>query len=207
MKAIKKDLIYSENILDISVDPLDYYIAHSLGTADFDIIFDTDQLAFFKEGFEQFDGKLYFFAESEFRSSKTAEFDDLNMALYADNPGLFYATFMTGETELYLSTYSIDDYVLEKVLYDLEAMTYLSTAMGSVLHFEKFADAEHMLQIFAEITEVLISAIVPTESKMTLSCEASTEMTKYRPVSEMDGLPLSEFDNMTLNELNFITIV
>ena len=36
--AIMKDLISSESVLEISVDPLDYYIAHSFGTVDFDMI-------------------------------------------------------------------------------------------------------------------------------------------------------------------------
>ena len=53
INAIKKDLINSESVLEISVDPLDYYIAHSFGTVDFDMMLVADQLECSKEGFEK----------------------------------------------------------------------------------------------------------------------------------------------------------
>ena len=206
INAIKKDLINSESVLEISVDPLDYYIAHSFGTVDFDMMLVADQLECSKEGFEKFDSKLYLFAESEFASSKVAKLNDLDMVLYTEPVGLFYLASVSGHAEMYLSAAPIDEYFLEKILHDLEVMTYLSASIDSILHLEKFASSENIFHIFAEITEVLIGIIYPSESKMELSCEASTEMKRYRFVSEMDNFTVSEFDNMTLHELDFITI-
>lgn len=206
INAIKKDLISSESVLEISVDPLDYYIAHSFGTVDFDMMLVADQLECSKEGFEKFDSKLYLFAESEFASSKVAKLNDLDMVLYTEPVGLFYLASVSGQAEMYLSAAPIDEYFLEKILHDLEVMTYLSASIDSILHLEKFASSENILHIFAEIAEVLIGIIYPSESKMALSCEASTEMKRYRFVSEMDDFTVSEFDNMTLHELDFITI-
>ena len=206
INAIKKDLINSESVLEISVDPLDYYIAHSFGTVDFDMMLVADQLECSKEGFEKFDSKLYLFAESEFASSKVAKLNDLDTVLYTEPVGLFYLTSVSGHAEMYLSAVPIDEYFLEKILHDLEVMTYLSASIDSILHLEKFASSENIFHIFAEITEVLIGIIYPSESKMELSCEASTEMKRYRFVSEMDNFTVSEFDNMTLHELDFITI-
>lgn len=206
INAIKKDLISSESVLEISVDPLDYYIAHSFGTVDFDMMLVADQLECSKEGFEKFDSELYLFAESEFASSKVAKLNDLDMVLYTEPVGLFYLASVLGQAEMYLSVAPIDEYFLEKILHDLEVMTYLSASIDSILHLEKFASSENILHIFAEIAEVLIGIIYPSESKMALSCEASTEMKRYRFVSEMDNFTVSEFDNMTLHELDFITI-
>ena len=202
INAIKKDLISSESVLEISVDPLDYYIAHSFGTVNFDMMLVADQLECSKEGFEKFDSKLYLFAESEFASSKVAKLNDLDMVLYTEPVGLFYLASVSGHAEMYLSAAPID----EKILHDLEVMTYLSASIDSILHLEKFASSENIFHIFAEITEVLIGIIYPSESKMELFCEASTEMKRYRFVSEMDNFTVSEFDNMTLHELDFITI-
>lgn len=206
INAIKKDLISSESVLEISVDPLDYYIAHSFGTVDFDMMLVADQLECSKEGFEKFDSKLSLFAESEFASSKVAKLNDLDMVLYTEPVGLFYLASVSGHAGMYLSAAPIDEYFLEKILHDLEVMTYLSASIDSILHLEKFASSENIFHIFAEITEVLIGIIYPSESKMELSCEASTEMKRYRFVSEMDNFTISEFDNMTLHELDFITI-
>lgn len=206
INAIKKDLINSESVLEISVDPLDYYIAYSFGTVDFDMMLVADQLECSKEGFEKFDSKLYLFAESEFASSKVAELNGLDMMLYTDPIGLFYLASVSGQTEMYLSADPIDDYLLEKILHDLEVMTYLSASIDSILHLEKFTSSENVLHVFAKMAEVLIGIIYLSESTMVLSCEASTEMKRYRFVSEMDNFTVSEFDNMTLHELDFITI-
>lgn len=204
--AIMKDLISSESVLEISVDPLDYYIAHSFGTVDFDMMLVADQLEFLKEGFEKFDSKMYLFAESEFASSKVAELNGLDMVLYTDPIGLFYLASVSGQTEMYLSADPIDDYLLEKILHDLEVMTYLSASIDSILHLEKFTSSENVLHIFAKMAEVLIGIIYLSESTMVLSCEASTSIKRYRFVSEMDDFTVSEFDDMTLHELDFITI-
>lgn len=206
LNAIKKDLISSESILEISVEPLDYYIAHSFGTVDFDMMLVADQLEFLKEGFEKFNSEMYLFAESEFASRKVAELNSLGMLLYTEPVGLFYLASVSGETEMYLSASPIDEYLLEKVLHDLEAMTYLSATIDSILHLEKFTSSENILHVFAKMAEVLIGIIYPSESTMVLSCEASTGMKRYRFVSEMDDFTVSEFDNMTLHELDFITI-
>lgn len=204
--AIMKDLISSESVLEISVDPLDYYIAHSFGTVDFDMSLLTDQLEFLKEGFEKFNSTMYLFAESEFASSKIAELNDLNMELYTIPVGLFYSTYISGQADMYLSAEQIDNYILEKVFHDLDVMTWLSASMDSILHLEKFASSDYVLTIFAEMAEVLIGIIYPLETTMTLYCEASTNMKRYRFVNEMDDFTVSEFDNMNLHELDFITI-
>lgn len=206
INAIKKDLISSESVLEISVDPLDYYIAHSFGTVDFDMMLVAGQLECSKEGFEKFDSKLYLFAESEFASSKVAKLNDLDMVLYTEPVGLFYLASVSGHAEMYLSAAPIDEYFLEKILHDLEVMTYLSASIDSILHLEKFASSENIFHIFAKMAEVLIGIIYLSESTMVLSCEASTSIKRYRFVSEMDDFTVSEFDNMTIQELDFITI-
>ena len=147
INAIMKDLISSESVLEISVDPLDYYIAHSFGTVDFDMMLVADQLEFLKEGFEKFDSKMYLFAESEFASSKVAELNGLDMVLYTEPVGLFYLASVSGHAEMYLSASPIDEYFLEKILHDLEVMTYLSASIDSILHLEKFASSENIFHI------------------------------------------------------------
>ena len=205
VNAISNDLISSESVLEISADPLDYYIAHSFGTVDFDMMLAADQLEFLKEGFEKFNSKMHLFAESKFASKKVAELNGSGMMLYTEPTGLFYLISTSGETEMYLSASPIDEYLLGKVLHDLEVMTHLSATIDSILHLDKFITTENVLRVFAEIAEVLISIIIPSESEMILSCEASTSLQQYRLVSEMDDFTLSKFDSMTLHELDYIT--
>ena len=205
-EAIKRDMIRSESVMELSAGVLDYYIAHSFGTVDFDMMMAAEDLTFLKEGFERFDSGFTISAESVFFSEKIADFEDMDMMLYTEPAGLFYATFAEGETEFYLSASPIPEYFLEKVLHDLDAMTALSASIDSILYLDKFAEGENILRIFARITEVLIGMIVPAESDMELICEASAEMKKYRLVSELDDFVLSELDNMALSELDFITI-
>lgn len=137
---------------------------------------------------------------------KVAELNDLDMVLYTDPIGLFYLASVSGQTEMYLSADPIDDYLLEKILHDLEVTTYLSASIDSILHLEKFTSSENVLHVFAKMAEVLIGIIYLSESTMVLSCEASTGMKRYRFVNEMDDYAVSEFDNMTIQELDFITI-
>lgn len=63
VKAIKNDFINSKSVLEISVEPLDYYIAHLFDTVDFDIIMFTNQLEFLKKDFEKNNLEMYLFAK------------------------------------------------------------------------------------------------------------------------------------------------
>lgn len=206
MKTIKKNLIHGNSVLEISVEPLDYYIAHSFGTVDFDMVLSADELKFLKEGFENSNNEMYLFAESAFSSSKIAEFENIDMMLYTEPTGLFYLASVYGKSEMELFVDPIDKYILNKVLHDLDCLTYISSSIDPILNLVKYALAKNELYIFAKITEVLIKIIVPIQSDMILSCEASTGMKRYRFVSEMDDYTVSEFDNMTVQELDFITI-
>lgn len=206
MKAIKKDLIYGESVLEISVEPLDYYIAHSFGTVDFDMVLSANELKFLKEGFESFNAEMYLLIESAFSSSKIADLENIDMTLYTEPTGLFYLASVYGQADMELFVDPIERYILSKVLHGLDCLTYISSSIDSILNLVKYASAESDLCIFAEITEVLIKLIFPVQSDMILSCEASTGMKRYRFVNEMDDYAVSEFDNMTIQELDFITI-
>lgn len=206
VKAIKKDLISSESVLELSAKKLDYYIAHSFGTVNFDMRLIADRLEFLKRGFEKFESEMCISAESQLSSSKVVELEDLNMMLYTDPIGLFYLASVSGNAEMFLSVSPIDQYILEKILHDLDVITSLSASINTILHLDKYISTENIFQIFAKITEVLIDIIHPYESEIVLLCEASAGAIRYRFLNEMDSSTVSEFDDMTLHELDFITI-
>ena len=60
---------------------------------------------------------------------------------------------------MYLSAAPIDEYFLEKILHDLEVMTYLSASIDSILHLEKFTSSDNVLHILVNMKEVLSCSI------------------------------------------------
>lgn len=82
----------------------------------------------------------------------------------------------------------------------------LSANVSDVLEMTKAAGMEDILNVFSEIVETIIQFVQPTTVDMTISCEASAGLKRYRLLSEMDNLTLSDFDDMTLNEVDYVIL-
>jgi hypothetical protein len=206
LKAIKKDLIDVNSNLEISVAPLDYYIAHSFGKVDFDMKLTANQLQFLKEGFDEVKFDMEMLASAEFSSEKTADLRGLYNFLRVDPTGLFYVTTVSGSFSMLFSASPID-YVLNKIFYNLNATTYLNAENVKVFKMNKFTSGGVILNPMVELIDTLIQYISLSGSISILSCEASAGLKRYRMFSDMDDFALSEFDSMTLKELDFVTII
>ena len=75
-------------------------------------------------------------------------------------------------------------------------------------HSDKFDAFQNAVQILSNVTETLVSFICPVDpSSVSLYAEVTqTAITRYRKLSELDGLSLSDLDNMTLEELDYVTL-
>lgn len=192
--------------LEISADRLDYYIAHSFGNVEFDMNLMTGQVETLKKSIERFQTDLTLNANAVFASQKKVELDDIPIYLDIAPTDIFYLLTVGGNaiTNLYAS--SIDDYVLKKVLHDVDYEMSLGSETTDLLNLKKYIDVEDSLFSLVDITGVLISLIHSAQSEMVMSCEASIGLKRYRKLSEMDDLTLADFDNMTLREIDYVII-
>lgn len=192
--------------LEISVDRLDYYIAHSFGNVEFDMNLMTGQIETLKKSLERFQTDLELDADAAFASHKKIELDDVSMYLDTVPTDIFYLLTIGGNaiTNLYAS--SLGDYALKKVLHDVESEMSLNSETTDLFDLKKYIDIDNSLFSLVDITGVLISLIHSAQSEMVLSCEASIGLKRYRKLSEMDDLTLADFDNMTLREIDYVII-
>lgn len=192
--------------LEISVDRLDYYIAHSFGNVEFDMNLMTGQVETLKKSLERFQTDLTLNADVVFASQKKVELDDISMYLDIAPTDIFYLLTVGGNAITNLYATSIDDYALKKVLHDVECEMSLGSETTDLLNLKKYIDVEDSLFSLVDITGVLISLIHSAQSEMVMSCEASIGLKRYRKLSEMDDLTLADFDNMTLREIDYVII-
>ena len=99
----------------------------------------------------------------------------------------------------------ISDYVLKKVLHDVNAEMYLSASADIDWQLKKFAEIENSLCLLADMTDVLIQFIFG-QTEMYLDCMARAGLKRYRLLSEMDEHTLSDFDDMTLEEVDYVIL-
>lgn len=203
IEIYKKFLTGGNSCLEIFTQALDYYIAHSLGTVNYNVQIKLDQLQSLKEDFEELDNQLKLLLESNFSSSKIAELENLNMGLSISQIGLFYLIIVSGELNSYLNISSIDDYVLKKVLYGFYSNMILSVENSKIPFLEKFANVEDILTMLVTMIDILNQFIVLKQSNTVLSCEASVMIKRYRLVSEMDEFDISTFNNLNLFDIDF----
>lgn len=191
------------SVLEIFTAPLDYYIAHSFGTVDFDIQLEADWLSLVKEGFERIESEIQLLIDAEFSSSKIAEFEPVDMEILVSKVGLFYLAVISGELVLNLSASPLGDYILNKVLHNLNSEMTLSAINEKTPSLEKFTGTESLLQMLVSMAEILIQLVAMKQVDLILDCEASTTLRTYRFVSEMDNFNISDFDDMKLSEIDF----
>lgn len=191
------------SVLEIFTAPLDYYIAHSFGTVDFDIQLEADWLSLVKEGFERIESEIQLLIDVEFSSSKIAEFEPVDMEILVSKVGLFYLAVISGELVLNLSASPLGDYILNKVLHNLNSEMTLSAINEKTPSLEKFTGTESLLQMLVSMAEILIQLVAMKQVDLILDCEASTTLRTYRFVSEMDNFNISDFDDMKLSEIDF----
>lgn len=199
------DFTGGESRLEIFVDPLDYYVAYSLGRNEFKTLIDSVELDTFKYSMEKILNNLYLLGDVAFSSIKNADTDSFDMYLDVDPTNIFYLLTIGGKSNAYLSVSPIDKYVLKKILYGLNLDSYLSANTDVDWQLKKFIEVESSLYIFAKVAEVLIQ-LISFQSEMFLDCEASAGLRRYRLLEEMDNHSLSDFDNMTLEEVDYVIL-
>lgn len=205
LDVTEKSFTGGDSSLEIAVDPLDYYIAHSFGKVEFDMNLLVDELDTLKYSFEEIIADMELLADIDFASIKNVGLEENDMFLDVNPMNIFYLLTIAGKTITYMSASPIEEYILKKVLYDLESDMYLSASTDTDWQLQKFIKIDNSLNLFAEMAEVLIQ-FISGQSEMYLDCEASAGLKRYRLLNEMDDLTLSDFDNMTLNEVDYVII-
>lgn len=205
LDTIEKSFTGGDSSLEIAVDPLDYYIAHSFGKAEFDMKLLVNELDTLKYSFEKIIADMELSADIDFASIKNIGLDENEMFLDVDPMDIFYLLTIAGKTITYMSASPIEKYILKKILYGVDSEMYLSANADTDWQLQKFIKIDNSLNLFADITEVLIQ-FISGQSKMYLDCEASAGLKRYRLLHEMDDLTLSDFDDMTLEEVDYVII-
>lgn len=201
----EKTFTGSDSVLEISVDPLDYYIAHSFGKVEFDMNLLVSELDTLKYSFEKIINEVELSANVDFASVKNVDVDEAEMFIDVEPTDIFYLLTIAGKAVTYLSASPIEKYILKKVLYGTESEMYLSASTDVDWQLQMFIEIDNSLNLLADMTEVLIQ-LISVQAEMYLDCEASAGLKRYRLLAEMDDLTLSDFDNMTLNEVDYVII-
>ena len=194
-----------DSSLEISVDELDYHIAHSFGNVEFDMTLLANELDTIKYSFEKILSDLELSADVNFTSLKDAGENNFDMFLDVDPTNIFYLLTIAGKDTLYLSASPIEKYILKKVLYGVESELYLSASTDVDWQLQKFIEVENSLSLLADMTDVLIQ-LISVQSEMYIDCMARAGLKRYRLLSEMDEHTLSDFDDMTLEEVDYVIL-
>ena len=205
LDVTEKTFTGGDSVLEIAGDPLDYYIAHSFGKAEFDINLLVNELDTLKYSFEKIISEIELSANIDFASIKNTGLEECKLLLDVDPMNIFYLLTIAGKAITYMSASPIDRYILKKVLYDVDSNMYLSASTDIDWQLQVFVEMDNSLNLLADMTEVLIQ-LISVESKMYLDCEASAGLKRYRLLAEMDDLTLSDFDDMTLNEVDYVIL-
>lgn len=203
--ALSLDFTGGDSSLEISVDELDYYIARSFGNIEFDMDLILNELDTLKIGMDSFTPVMELDIESSLFSQKKVEGNDWTMNLDVLPTDLFYLLTIGGKSDMYISAEKIDKYVLKYVLHDLQPEMYLIAEAVDEFGLKKFLEIASVLLIDMEITDTLI-ALISSEAKMFIDCEASAGLKRYRLLNEMDNNVLADFDDMTLEEVDYVII-
>lgn len=206
MDILEKSFISSDSVLEISVSPLDYYIAHSFGRVDFNMEMLINDLQTLKYSLEKFENQFVLSADVDFSSQKNIDIEELSMFLNVAPTDIFYLLTIGGNAVTNLYAQPLDEYILKKVLHNLDAQLTLSASADDVWGMIKGIGIEDVLNIFTEIAETLIQFVYPTTADMIISCEGSAGLKRYRLLSEMDDHALSDFDDMTLEEVDYVIL-
>ena len=183
LDVTEKSFTGGDSSLEIAVDPLDYYIAHSFGDVEFDMQLLVNELDTLKYSFEKIINDAELLADIDFASVKNIGVDESEMFLDVEPTDIFYLLTIAGQAISYMSASPIEKYILKKMLYGVESEMYLSANADIDWQLQKFIEIDNSLNLLVEMTEVLIQLL-----------------------SEMDDLTLSDFDNMTLNEVDYVII-
>lgn len=206
MDILEKSFISSDSVLEISVSPLDYYIAHSFGRVEFNMEMLINDLQTLKYSLEKFENQFVLSADVDFSSQKNIDIEELSMFLNVAPTDIFYLLTIGGNAVTNLYAQPLDEYILKKVLHNLDAQLTLSASADDVWGMIKGIGIEDVLNIFTEIAETLIQFVYPTTADMIISCEGSAGLKRYRLLSEMDDHALSDFDDMTLEEVDYVIL-
>lgn len=194
----------AENDLELSVQRLDCFIAHSFGLALFEQYLDVNQAETFKYSYEQFMQSFILNAETDFAATKNLGLDEVDMTLDVDAMNIFYLLTTGCRASAYLSAAPVDEYVLKKILHDLNVRMTLNAVCSTAL--SKYIDPEFLMFLTVNMSDVLISSIFPANSETIMSCEASMGLYRYRRLEEMDDLTLADLDDSTLYDLDYVII-
>lgn len=203
--TLSLDLTGGDSSLEISVDELDYYIARSLGSVEFDMSLILDEVDTSKIGMDSFFSEMELDIESPLFSQKNVDGNDWIMCLNIPPTDLFYLLTIGGKSAMQINVEKISDYVLKYVLHDLQPEMYLIAKAVDMFRLKKYIEITNDLLCAMEITDTLIALISP-ETEMLIDCEASAGLKRYRRLAEMDNHVLADFDNMSLNEVDYVII-
>lgn len=193
-----------DSSLDISVAPLDNSVARSFGNVNFDMQLYMNEVDTLKTCFEIFQEDLDLSAEIDFSSLKKVDVENIDLSLDISPIDIFYLLTTGCVATSYLNALPIDDYVLEKVLHDMEIEMNMDVSVDDTKSM-KYLQLDYVTELIVEMTDVLIQ-LISVNNDIIFSCEASAGMKRYRLLEEMDDHPLSDFDDMTLEELDYVIL-
>lgn len=197
-----------ESNMEFKVDPLDFYIGHSLGSATLAMKLEAEIKNSLKTCFENFNNSLQVLLNVDPSSSKIIELYSLSNFFDIGTVDIFYQRIVSGEADMILECSPIEKYVLNKVIHDLESELIFSVICSDDLHLTKFESLENATFLTANKLEMMMmmKSDIPVLMDMGLSCNITLNTKRYRTLEDMDNVTLADLDNSKLEELDYIIV-
>lgn len=200
----RKYPVSGDSVLDISVDPLEYYFTLLCGNIEVDLELFADTLDTLKYSSVAIDNlnELLFDGSLSYQLIATPENIDLWLDVLPTD--LYYRQDL--ETEFIMFLNAIIGEVVVKSLIDSADIDLWIDAVADDFGLIKALqlDCDMLLSTFSVNTVKKSFDIF--DINVLISCEASAGIKRYRLLSEVDDFILADLDNMSLEELDYVII-
>lgn len=202
--VIRKNLVSGESVLDISVDPLEYYFTLLCGNigVDIELFADTlDALKFSNINIENLNELLF---DSNLVYKDFISPENVDLWLNTDSINIYYRQDLSAEMITFLDA-MVEEIIVKSLIYSAD-VCLVADIITDDFGLIKSIQIDHDMFLSAFPVNVLKKVFDIIDSDVEISCEASAGIRRYRLLSEMDDLTLAELDNMSLKELDYVVL-
>ena len=206
VRMLARSMTDASNALALATQELTIYPEKPLGTLSNAVEVDAELIGSLKYALERAENPVIVGAQVDSVGATSFLASENAIVVNADIVELCYQVYNTVETSLNLAC-SVLDTELQGSVGRMNNGVDLDVAVTGE-HSDKFDAFQNAVQILSGVTETLILFIHPVDAFVTsLDAEVTqTAITRYRKLSELDGLSLSDLDDMTLGELDYVTL-
>lgn len=200
----RKYPVSGESVLDIFVDPLEYYFTLLCGNIEVNLGLFSDTLETLKYSSVTIDSLSELLFDGSLSYKLFAIPENIDLWLDAMPTDLYYRKDLDAELVIYLNAL-IDEVIVKSLIDSADIDLWIDAVADDVGLIKSLQlDCDMLLSTFS--VDTVKKSFDIFDVNVLISCEASAGIKRYRLLSEMDDLTLAELDNMSLKELDYVVI-